>query len=62
MGFNAALGAGECANTWRNYFLGDAVYFASLDLTLPVTEIYRRVDNEELREFLQEKEPTQPPI
>jgi Uma2 family endonuclease len=39
----------------RHYFLGDEVYFESLDLTLPVTEIYRRVDNEELREFLQER-------
>lgn len=46
----------RCAN-WdsHHYFLGDAVYFASLDLTLPMAEIYRRVDNEELREFLQEK-------
>jgi Uma2 family endonuclease len=44
----------------RHYFLGDEIYFESLDLTLPVTEIYRRVDNEELREFLREKESTQP--
>lgn len=35
----------------HHYFLGDAVRFESLDLILPVTEIYRRVDNEELREF-----------
>ena len=39
----------------QHYFLGDAVYFESFDLTLPITEIYRRVDNEELREFLQEQ-------
>jgi Uma2 family endonuclease len=39
----------------HHYFLGDAIYFESLDLTLPVTEIYRRVDNDELREFLPEK-------
>lgn len=38
----------------RHYFLGDEVYFESLDLTLSVTEIYRRVDNEDMREFLQE--------
>lgn len=37
----------------HHYFWGDEVYFASLDLTLPMAEIYRRVDNEELREFLQ---------
>ena len=34
----------------HHYFLGDAVRFESLDLILPVTEIYRRVDNEEFRE------------
>jgi Uma2 family endonuclease len=47
----------RCSANWnsQHYFLGDKVYFASLDLTLPVTEIYRRVDNEELREFLQEQ-------
>ena len=38
----------------QHYFLGDKVYFESLDFTLPVTEIYRRVDNDEMREFLQE--------
>jgi Uma2 family endonuclease len=43
----------------HHYFLGDEIYFESVDLTLPVTEIYRRVDNEELREFLQEREPSQ---
>lgn len=37
----------------HHYFLGDAVRFESLDFILPVTEIYRRVDNEELREFWQ---------
>jgi len=44
----------------RHYFLGDEVYFESLDLKLPMAEIYHRVDNEELREFLQEREPTKP--
>jgi len=39
----------DCAH----YFLGDAVFFESLDLTVPVEEIYRRVDNEEMQEFLQ---------
>lgn len=38
----------------HHYFLGDEVYFESLDFRLPVTEIYRRVDNDEMREFLQE--------
>jgi Uma2 family endonuclease len=37
----------------QHYFLGDEVYFESLDLTMPVAEIYRRVDNQEMREFLQ---------
>lgn len=38
----------------QHYFWGDEVYFESLNLKLPIAEIYRRVDNEELREFLQE--------
>ena len=37
----------------RRYFLGDEVFFESLDLKVPVAEIYRRVDNEDMREFLQ---------
>ena len=38
----------------HHYFLGDEVYFQSLDFKLPVIEMYRRVDNDEMREFLQE--------
>ncbi len=41
----------DCAH----YFLGDTVFFESLDLKLPVEEIYRRVDNEDMREFLQQQ-------
>jgi len=37
----------------QHYFLGDAVFFESLDLTVPVEEIYRRVENEDMQEFLQ---------
>lgn len=37
----------------RHYFLGDTVHFASIDLTLSVEEIYHRVNNEEMREFIQ---------
>lgn len=37
----------------HHYFLGDEVFFESLDLKVPVAEIYRRVDNEDMREFLQ---------
>lgn len=33
------------------YFLGDDVTFASVGLTLPVAEIYRRVENDDMREF-----------
>ncbi len=36
----------------RHYFLGDTVTFESIGLTLPVTEIYRRVQNEDMMEFL----------
>lgn len=39
---------------WRvqNYFLGDDVYFESLEFKLSVEEIYHRVDNHEMLEFL----------
>ena len=35
----------------QHYFLGDEVYFESIDFSLPVAEIYRWVDNEEMNEF-----------
>lgn len=34
------------------YFIGDDITFESIDLTLPVLEIYQRVDNQEMRHFL----------
>ena len=36
----------------RHYFLGDEVTFEAIDLTLPVEEIYARVQNEDMQEFL----------
>ena len=33
------------------YFLGDSVRFESVDLTLPVEDIYDRVDNADMNEF-----------
>jgi len=36
----------------RHYFLGDEVTFQSIDLTLSVEDIYRRVKNEDIVEFL----------
>jgi Uma2 family endonuclease len=36
-----------------HYFLGDEVDFASVDLKVSVAEIYRRVANEDMQEFLQ---------
>lgn len=38
------------------YFLGDAVTFESIGLTLTVEEIYDRVDNADMNEFRQEME------
>lgn len=35
----------------QHYFLDDEVYFESLDLKLFVSEIYSRVDNEDMQEF-----------
>ena len=34
------------------YFIDDAITFESIGLTLPVLEIYQRVDNQEMRDFL----------
>lgn len=36
----------------RHYFLGDEITFESIGLTLPVEEIYSRVQNEDMVEFL----------
>ena len=45
---------------WRSsyYFLGDDVTFESIGLTLPVLEIYQRVENQELRDFFAKHETT----
>lgn len=42
------------ANHWQSehYFLGDTVHFASINLTMPVEDIYARVANEDMAEFL----------
>ena len=40
----------------KHYFLGDDVTFESIGLTLPVAEIYHRVNNEDMTEFLKAKE------
>ena len=38
----------------HHYFLGDDVWFESIDLKLPVSEIYRWVENEDMLAFLAE--------
>ena len=42
------------ANHWQSehYYLGDVVYFAAIDLHLPVGAIYARVVNPDMQEFL----------
>ena len=39
----------------RHYFLGDEITFESIGLTLSVEEIYHRVQNEDMIEFLNRK-------
>jgi len=39
----------------KHYFLGDDITFESIALTLPVEDIYHRVKNEDMLDFLQEK-------
>jgi Uma2 family endonuclease len=52
------------SNHWLSeyYFLGDAVTFESIDLTLTVEEIYDRVDNADMREFRQQNEELSNPL
>lgn len=42
------------SDDWRtsHYFLGEEVHFESIDLTLSVEQIYRRVENQDMAEFL----------
>jgi Uma2 family endonuclease len=40
----------------NHYFLGDSVCFDAIGLTLTVEEIYARVDNDEVRSYLQEQQ------
>ncbi|MBF0437832.1 MAG: Uma2 family endonuclease [Magnetococcales bacterium] len=44
-------------NDWNSdrYILGDEVCFTSIGLTLSVEEIYDRVDNEDIQEYLRKK-------
>ena len=39
----------------KHYYLGDEVIFESIDLNLSVEEIYQRVNNEDMLEFLAQK-------
>lgn len=39
----------------RHYFMGDNVTFESVDLTLTVEEIYYRVENDDVKSFLEER-------
>lgn len=40
---------------WKSehYYLGDEVFFASIDFRLPIAEIYERVVNEDMHDYLQ---------
>jgi len=42
------------SDNWHSvhYFLGEIVHFESIDLTSSVEEIYHRVQNEDMLEFL----------
>jgi hypothetical protein len=39
----------------EKYFLGDSITFESIGLTITVEELYDRVDNEEMTEWLLQK-------
>lgn len=38
----------------EHYFLGDELHLESIGLTIGVADIYRRVDNEDMRDYLQQ--------
>ncbi|MDD2760011.1 MAG: Uma2 family endonuclease [Methylomonas sp.] len=40
----------------EHYFLGDELYLQSVGLTVGVADIYRRVDNEDMRDYLQQQQ------
>ena len=40
----------------NHYFMGDEVTFESIALTVPVEEIYARVENEDVRTYFEEKQ------
>ena len=46
------------SDDWRttHYFLGENIYFESIEFTLSVEEIYHRVENEDVVKFLESKE------
>jgi Uma2 family endonuclease len=44
------------------YYIDDEITFTSIDLTLPVLEIYQRVDNQEMCDFLKTLEETKTEI
>lgn len=46
------------SNNWypERYFLGDEITFTSIGLTISVESIYKRVQNEDVLEFLAAKE------
>jgi len=43
----------------NHYFMGDSVRFDAIGLTLTVEEIYARVDNDEVRSYIQEQQAQQ---
>lgn len=43
----------------EHYFLGDEVWLESVDLKVDVGQLYHRVDNEDMRDFLQQQQQQQ---
>ena len=44
-------------NIWQQnvYYLGDSIYFASIDFNIAVEDIYQRVKNEDVLAWLEKK-------
>jgi Uma2 family endonuclease len=40
----------------EHYFLGDSLTLESIELTVAVSDLYQRVNNEDMQEFLQQQQ------
>ena len=54
----AEIDVQQRSENWRSsyYYLGDQITLKSVDITLSVEDIYQRIDNSDMQDFLRQKE------